>query len=626
MKWFGILGVAVLTAIVCALLSGIVASLGVDWYHVSSFEGNSGFLVIFIILAGLIGGLLLGGVTAGVVAAGANASFGKALGYSLLIVLVGAIVTTGALRAMADVPPTINGEELMLLVEVRWPSAQKISPASDPTLRTLELDILSGNVQRLSRQGPLWMEDARNEDGRWIVPGAVELFTNRGTRVITMSPTIPGALGQMLPMNGTPGTRDLQWSEWLPRARGAGGPTDFGLSYRFKVVPHSQPSRTETIGPFQIDTIANRFFLEAPGIAPPMMTANAEFAIHYGGQLLAFDVGSDTVAHRDTDSGDLNPAASSQAVTRVQAVATLPGSPVALLVRVGAPDQASTCRLITEAGSTMTVDVVAHCDYQLTALPLTANEEWRNAAKTIRRIDGRIDRVTFMHPGSYLFADAIFDTEKRVARPVDVTALSTGFSTSDITPPLGVSPDGRSIVRVGDAWDPSGTPALQDFDADSGTSRLLVIDQVATRFAGSDSMDLEWFNHYYQWQRAADGHDRLVARTDVRPLPYRGVLHTESSGNLTYYVQPAGTAMCTQLVEFLRSEFAAQGITKNEYSESYQATIEGVEVNVFVNTTEQQVALFLGSESDSPLVRRIAAAFDAVLATGKYDKLFEPLP
>jgi hypothetical protein len=44
---------------------------------------------------------------------------------------------------------------------------------------------------------------------------------------------------------------------------------------------------------------------------------------------------------------------------------------------------------------------------------------------------------------------------------------------------------------------------------------------------------------------------------------------------------------------------------------------------VFVNSTDHQVALFLESGSDMSLVRRIAVAFNALLATGKYDELFE---
>jgi hypothetical protein len=624
MSWLSILAVAVLTAIFGAVLSGIVANLSVDWYRVSSFEGNSGFLVIFWILAGLVGGLLLGGVTASLVARGADPGFAKAIVISLLIVLAIASVAAGCLRALADIPPTLEGEELMLLVEVRWPAAQKTSPANDPELRTLELDILSGKVQRLSRQGPLWMEDARNEQGHWIVPGAVELFTNRGDRVIQVQPAIPGANGLLLPMDGTPAASNLQWSDWLPRINANGAPVDEGFSYRFKVIPRSQPSRSETIGPFQIDTIADSFFLDAPGSRPAVMTAHAEFAIHYRGQPVGFAAAGDIGTQTDAEIGKQNQASPPQTEARVQAVATLPGLPTALLVRVEMSGQAPTCRMLTDGGSRAIVTVVAHCGELMTATPLTTDEAWRTAARIFKPIAGRVDRETFMRPGTYLFGDALFDTDQRIVRPIDRTALSNGFNSPISTPPLSPSPDGRSIVRVGEVWEPERMPALQDFDVENNTSHVLVIDQAATRFAGSDAVDIEWLEHYYQWQRGADGHDRLVARTNIKPLPYKGVLHTEDSGALVYHLQPAGTAMCDRLAEFLVSDFGATQAIKAEYGESYSATVEGIQVTMFANPDQHQVALFIESGSDMSLVRRIAQAFNALLATGKYDDLFEP--
>jgi hypothetical protein len=623
MSWLSILAVAVLTATFSAVLSGIVASLGVDWYHVSSFEGNSGFLVIFIILAGLVGGLLLGGVTAGLVAGGAAPGFGKALGISLLIVLVAAGATAGILRALADVPPTLDGEELMLLVEVRWPAAQTTSPAKDSEFRTLELDILSGNVQRLSRQGPLWMEDARNEAGRWIVPGAVELFTNRGDRVIQVQPAIPGANGLLLPMSGTPTTRDLQWSAWLPRANAASSSNDEGFSYRYKVTPRSQASRSETIGPFQVDTIADNFFLEAPGSRPAFMTAHAEFLIYYHGQSVSFEAPGDTETRTGALVDQQNQGQPPLAETRVQAVATLPGLPTALLARVAMQGEPATCRLLTDAGSHVTSTVVANCDYLLTALPITTDKVWRETARSSRPISGRIDRETFSRPGTYLFNDALFDADQRIVRRIDQAAFSNGFNPHTNVPPLGISPDGRSIVRVGEVWTSELVPLLQDFDVETNASHLLVIDRAATRFAGSNAVDDEWLDHYYRWQRGDDGHERLVARTNVTPLPYQGVLHTEDNGDLAYHVQPAGSAMSDRLAEFLVSDFGAERAIKAEYGESYSANVEGIPVTVFVNSTDHQVALFLESGSDMNLVRRIAVAFNALLATGKYDELFE---
>ena len=138
MGWLGTFFIAVLTAALGALLSGIVASLAVDWYRISSFEGGSGYFVVFIALAGLLGGFLIGGITARVVAGGAQPGFGKGLGYALLIVLLLAGAVAGISRWLADVPPTRQGERLMLLVEVRWPAAQQHSPASDPVVRVLE--------------------------------------------------------------------------------------------------------------------------------------------------------------------------------------------------------------------------------------------------------------------------------------------------------------------------------------------------------------------------------------------------------------------------------------------------------------------------------------------------------
>ncbi|HMM66511.1 MAG TPA: hypothetical protein PKC03_06185, partial [Dokdonella sp.] len=270
-----------------------------------------------------------------------------------------------------------------------------------------------------------------------------------------------------------------------------------------------------------------------------------------------------------------------------------------------------------------TITVVASCDYVLVASPLTTDEAWRKAAKAVRLIDGRIDRETFMRPGTYLFRDALLDADGRVVRHIDVAAFSTGFSAPDRIPPLGASPDGRSIVRVGEAWTPSGTAVLQDFDVDTNSSRLLVIDRAATRFAGSDAVDGKWLEHYYQWVRADDGHDRLVVRAEVDPLPYRGVLHTESSGSIVYQLKPAGAGVRDLLVEFLHSDFGAQRTIRSDSGNHYTTTIDGLEVNVFADTSYHQVVLFLAGESDGTLVRRIAEAFDAVLATGRYDDLFE---
>ncbi len=149
------------------------------------------------------------------------------------------------------------------------------------------------------------------------------------------------------------------------------------------------------------------------------------------------------------------------------------------------------------------------------------------------------------------------------------------------------------------------------------------IDQSATRYAGDDGLDIAWLAHYYAWQRGADGHDRLVAKPGVKPLPYRGVLHAQSNGDLEYRVQPAGKAMVDLLLAFLGTEFKAQATPQDTAAYGYQTHIGAVSLHVLHNESDHYVSIFLGDGGDDrALMRRIAERFDAVLATGQHDQLF----
>ncbi len=205
-----------------------------------------------------------------------------------------------------------------------------------------------------------------------------------------------------------------------------------------------------------------------------------------------------------------------RSVTRVASVATLPGLPSALLVRVAPTGYPATCRLLVDDGKQVRTTRVARCDDQLSAEPVTNDQAWREVAKSIRTVPGRIDRVTFMHPGSYLFGDAIFDSGQRSVRPISGSPYAKGFNAG--VAPLGISPDGRSIVRVGFSEVQDGAPALLVLATDGTEPYLVEIDQSATRYPGDEGLDIAWLAHYYAWQRGADGRDRLVAKPGVKPL------------------------------------------------------------------------------------------------------------
>ena len=224
MSWGLSVLVGLLTAVVGLFVSGFVANLAVGWYRISSFEGNSGYFVVGMALLGGIASLVIGIAVsrflASALAGGADPGFLKALGISLAVVLgINGLVAGGA-RLLADVPPTIDGEGLLILTELRWPADSTTDPRTIPGLGKLTLGSVPrfSNTQRASEEGILFTEDARQVEGRWEVPGAVRIFTGRGKRVLTAYIGDTFIAGLLTPLGGQPGPRDREWSEWMPRA------------------------------------------------------------------------------------------------------------------------------------------------------------------------------------------------------------------------------------------------------------------------------------------------------------------------------------------------------------------------------------------------------------------------
>lgn len=282
---------ALLTGLAGMVAAGFVANACVTWYHIPSFEGASGYFVIGIALLGFLAGCLIGIITARMVAAKAQPGFLKALGRSLGVVAGLTLLGGGAARLLADVPPTIDGEELLLAVEVRWPEGQVERPTSGPGEALLTLHSLPwyANTVRASESGPLWMRDAHLVDGRWVVPGAVSVFTGRGRRMLEVSTNDddPAASeGFQVPLAGRPGPRDMEWSEWLPRMRPGAEPWN-KLMFRFKVQRTSDVVRSDLIGNWKVGTAATGFYRQQVNGKTITATA-ATFTMRYQDRPVAF--------------------------------------------------------------------------------------------------------------------------------------------------------------------------------------------------------------------------------------------------------------------------------------------------------------------------------------------------
>ena len=260
LSWFVSLAIALLSGIVALFAGGVVADWCVGWYRISSFEGGSGYFVVFMALLGGLAGHRgrprwsprRGGLATGRRRLAGDGPRGRRrAGHRRR--------GRGVARAFADVPPEIAGERLHLLVET--PLAERHAPSvrrQRPGL--VRLGALSGATLRRAEVGPLFLEDAREGAGAWIVPGAVEIFTTRSTRVVDVFAGTTQVASILPPLRRVPVAADLEWSGWMPGTPADQSSAGTSVSYRFRVSPRSAPMRRQTVGPFTVETRVREVF------------------------------------------------------------------------------------------------------------------------------------------------------------------------------------------------------------------------------------------------------------------------------------------------------------------------------------------------------------------------------
>ncbi|MEO7998392.1 MAG: hypothetical protein ABI852_13160 [Gemmatimonadaceae bacterium] len=486
MSWLNTIVTAVVTAAIGTLVSGYLANLSVRWYRISSFEGGSGYYVVGLALCGLAAGLIIGLVVSRVVAASAHPNTLLALLYSATTMLVVAGTAGGVGRLLADIPPTIDGEKLMLHVEARWPNTRADSPANTPGVAYLDLGAET-LLRRPDRQrGALWKEDAHKVDGSWVVNGVAPIVTSRGTPTIEVALNETERASFTLPALPHPTSADSAWSTWYP-TQGKGGPTKTdGVTYRYRILKISEPVRTEHIGDFAISAIVSYF---KPVDIDGMSTID-----FYGTFRVAFKGKPIPSAANDSDSLLAN------------LVIKLPGSRTALLTANG-----SSWQLLTDEAGTLKQQRVAAFSHD-TPAELTNNAQRMAETREPRDLGGRVNVATFAHSQMLLFDNAVLNIEKLEVYPF--TAKGTG-SVIPSVPPLGVSPDAQSFVRFMLSDNPVDgvyPPKLAVTDFVRDTVYEIPIDPAHINQDKLEELNTAWLARYFVWKRDAKGIDRLEAR------------------------------------------------------------------------------------------------------------------
>lgn len=578
MSWIASLMVALLTGIVGLVASAFAANLAVNWYDVNAFEGAPGFFVAGFALIGLIVGGVVGLVASRLVARSHRPDW-RTLGASIAATLTLVVTITATARLLADIPPEIDRETLFLSVELRTPVGHA-SPAGMPGVGYLKL--------RKREMGPLFTEDARYVDGRWVIPGVVRIFTSRGRRTIeTGIGSVPLA-AFTVPLPAHPGAESRQWSEWLPRPQSGAPLLPDQFTYRYKVVRQSEPLRVESMGRLAIETVVSSFYRSR---GSERVGAISHFRIsHDGKPLTGFE--------------------------RAESVAVLKAPrPVLLVLARGL------CHVIADDGARVDVKAVGRCQAPIAGRLLTSDPVRFAAARGKNLVSGWVDRVTFETPGLFQVDGNILDTRwltfSRVEFPSDYSLRGP--------PPLGLSPDERSFVWFA-ALSGGESPRLGVTDWKAGRSYRLQIDRDRMRFNGFETLDPAWVTHHFTWRRGSDGVDVLEERPDFVPLPYRGEVSLSYLGEPHgYLLLPAGEPLRKEVVRMLVEELHGERLPDARDGSEQRIRLDGKVLGVRVGSPLVIVALDFG-ERDPELIRKVAAHIDAALASGKYDALFGEPP
>ena len=232
--------VAGLSGLVCAVLgavlAGWIASLCVTWYHISSFEGGSGYYVVFLALGGCIAGFLTGTVATGLIVA-QGGSPGKGIGVALS--LVGGLALFALLLAwtFGDVPPKLRGDTVMLMVELRAPKGWRRPIRIHEGRNWVEMAAVNRrNIAGRSTSSGVDWEEVREEDGQVVIPGANLLFRTSPQWAVALVVAGENEARFLIPLSGRLSAEYEQWSAWLPQLpEGAAAEAARGFQYRFRV-------------------------------------------------------------------------------------------------------------------------------------------------------------------------------------------------------------------------------------------------------------------------------------------------------------------------------------------------------------------------------------------------------
>jgi hypothetical protein len=161
-------------------------------------------------------------------------NFWSALGTTVGLVAVVALLTTAVIRLGADLPPRVDGRRLQLVAELRFPSGT--------TLESLQAATPYVTVMRVAARdsrgsGNLDFASGRDDGGQLIVPVTTDLSTRVKEKKLHLGYHDGRNVFFPLGLGSKPVEKDFEWSEWI-----ASEPPDTSFAMRYKVAVEPPPA------------------------------------------------------------------------------------------------------------------------------------------------------------------------------------------------------------------------------------------------------------------------------------------------------------------------------------------------------------------------------------------------
>lgn len=208
MPWLIALAAGIVCAIVGVAFSAAVSDLIIRAYRIPSFEGASGYFVLFVLLPiGAIVGFVSGFA---VLKAGPP-------GLSWVKFVLAPLVTVGLLTIgygiaylTVDRPPRLDGHTMTLELEVRLPASAQVPE----DFRDLQPRISLYASNKDNRFVTINYDAAGLRDGRYVVPCEAPLMSARNGRTVLVGCGGESSQVFTLGLRARPTRADSSWTEW----------------------------------------------------------------------------------------------------------------------------------------------------------------------------------------------------------------------------------------------------------------------------------------------------------------------------------------------------------------------------------------------------------------------------